>query len=97
MQTTPVPRLTRDTLFRMRSVTIRELRNRGGEVIDRAAGGESITITRAGEPVATLTPLPKRPLSAEALLAAYRDLPSLDLDRLRRDIDAVLDPSLPVT
>lgn len=78
----------------MRTVTIRELRNHGGEVIDSAAGGEGIVVTRAGEPVATLTPLPRRPLSAETLLAAYRGLPSLDQDRLRGDIDAVIEPGL---
>jgi prevent-host-death family protein len=36
-------------------VSIRDLRNHGGEVVDRAARGEAITITRAGRPVALLT------------------------------------------
>ncbi|MHB1469709.1 MAG: type II toxin-antitoxin system Phd/YefM family antitoxin, partial [Solirubrobacteraceae bacterium] len=34
----------------MSDVSIRDLRNHGGEVVDRAASGERITITRAGEP-----------------------------------------------
>src|ERR1039457_4447672 len=36
--------LTRDTVGRMAEVTIRELRNRGGEVVDRVAAGERLTV-----------------------------------------------------
>lgn len=32
--------------------SIRELRNHGGEIVDRAARGEHLTITRSGKPVA---------------------------------------------
>ena len=42
--------ITRDTFADMAKVTIRELRNQGGEIVDRAARGEQITITRAGRP-----------------------------------------------
>ena len=31
-------------------VTIRDLRNHGGEVIDRVLTGESVVITRSGSP-----------------------------------------------
>ena len=48
--------LTRDTLIIMAQVTVRELRNRGGVVIDRVARGERVTITRDGKPVAELRP-----------------------------------------
>jgi prevent-host-death family protein len=44
----------------MTDVTIRELRNQGGEVVGRAAQGEQITITRSGRPVAELRALPPR-------------------------------------
>ncbi len=40
----------------MAEITIRELRNHGGEVVDRVAHGEQITVTRAGKPVAELRP-----------------------------------------
>jgi prevent-host-death family protein len=40
----------------MAEITIRELRNHGGEVVDRVAQGEQITVTRAGKPVAELRP-----------------------------------------
>lgn len=78
----------------MADVTIRELRNNGGDVVDRAARGERITITRSGKPVATLRPLDPPTLSAEALLARWRQLPPIDADALRRDVDDVLDARL---
>jgi len=73
-------------------VTIRELRNHGGDVVDRAARGERITITRSGAPVAELRAL-RPPLSAEALVGRWRRLPAVDPVGLRRDVDRVLDPS----
>ena len=78
----------------MTDVSIRDLRNHGGEIVDRAAAGERIVITRAGEPVAELVPLQKRPLTAEALLERSRHLPPVDYDALRADLDEFLDPSL---
>jgi prevent-host-death family protein len=75
-------------------VNIRDLRNHGGEVIDRLAVGERITITRAGKPVAELRPLPGRGLSAEALLARWHRLPPVDPVALRSDLDGVLDATL---
>lgn len=81
-------RITRDTLDPMAKVTIRELRNHGGEVVDRAARGEQITITRSGRPVAELRPL-RAPLSADALLERWRRVPAVDPVALREDIDGL--------
>lgn len=78
----------------MSDVTIRELRNHGGEVVDRVTRGERVTITRAGKPVAELRPLPCPGRSAEALLARWRTLPAVDPAALRADIDQTLDPRL---
>jgi len=78
----------------MADVTIRELRNKGGEVIERVIAGEVLTVTRDGTPVAQLVPLPRKPLAAEALLERHRNLPPLDLDTLRRELDEIIDPSL---
>jgi prevent-host-death family protein len=78
----------------MAEVSIRDLRNRGGEVVDRAARGELITITRAGKRVAELRPLTRPGLSAEALVERWRHLPAVDLGALRREIDEVVDPGL---
>jgi prevent-host-death family protein len=74
----------------MAEVTIRELRNHGGEVVDRVAGGEAITVTRDGRPVAELRPITPSALSADVILRHWRRLPSLDPTRLRRDIDELL-------
>ncbi|MDQ3632781.1 MAG: type II toxin-antitoxin system prevent-host-death family antitoxin [Actinomycetota bacterium] len=78
----------------MSDVSIRELRNQGGEVVDRAARGEEITITRAGRPVAALRPVPPAALTAEVLLARWSTLPAGDPEALRRDLDVVLDATL---
>lgn len=86
--------ITRDTLLFMGDVSIRELRNHGGEVIDRVAGGEVITITRSGKPVAELKPLLSGALSAEVAISRRRLLPTVDHDLFRADIDQVLDPSI---
>lgn len=78
----------------MTDVTIRELRNKGGQVIERVIAGEVLTVTRDGVPVAQLVPLPRRPLSAEELLHRWRNVPPVDPDALRRDIDEIIDQSL---
>lgn len=78
----------------MADVSIRDLRNHGGEVIDRAAAGERITITRAGHPVAELRALPHRGPDPVTLLERWRALPHIDPTALRADIDDLLDPSL---
>lgn len=76
------------------TVTIRELRNNGGVVIDRVRAGERLTVTRSGRPVAELCPLPRRGPAAAVLLQRWRRLPPVDPDALKRDIDDVVDPSL---
>ena len=75
-------------------MSIRELRNAGGEVVERVARGETVTVTRAGHPVAELRPLRRSGLSAEALLDRWHRLPAVDPSALRRDVDAVLDSRL---
>ena len=78
----------------MTDVTIRELRNKGGQVIERVIAGEVLTVTRDGVAVAQLAPLPRRPLAAEELIARRRNLPPMDLAALRRELDEIIDPSL---
>jgi prevent-host-death family protein len=75
-------------------VSIRDLRNHGGEVVDRVARGEVVRITRSGRPVAELRPLPRPGVTAEALVEEARRLPPMDPDTLRHDIDALIDPTL---
>lgn len=89
--------MAHDAVWRLHSafeVSIRELRNHGGEVVDRVAGGEHLTVTRSGRPVAELHPVGRKALTAEVLLERWGRLPDLDADRLRHDLDGLLDPSL---
>jgi len=78
----------------MADVTIRELRNHGGEVVDRVAAGERVTITRAGRPVAELRPIPGPGLTAEQLLERWAYARPVAAGRLRADLDEIIDPSL---
>lgn len=78
----------------MTTVTVRELRNQGGQVLDRVAAGERVVVTRDGTPVAELRPLLARALDGTTLLQRWRHLPPVDPEGLRADLDAVLDPRL---
>lgn len=78
----------------MDRVTMRELRNHGGDVIDRVVAGEELVVTRDGRPVAALRPLRRPAITARALLERWRTIPTVDPARLRGDIDRVIDPSL---
>ncbi len=78
----------------MGEVAVRDLRNHGGEILNRVAAGEALTVTRDGEPIAELRPLPRRPLPAHQLLKRWSRLPAVDPTRLREDIDSVLDSTL---
>jgi antitoxin (DNA-binding transcriptional repressor) of toxin-antitoxin stability system len=86
--------ITRDTLTGMAEVSIRDLRNHGGDVVERAMHGERITITRSGRAVAELRAISPPGLSAEALLSRRRRLPPVDPGPLRRDVDRLLDAGL---
>ena len=78
----------------MGTVTIRDLRNRGGDVMDRVEAGEQVTVTRDGRPVAELRPARSPGVAAAVLLERWQRLPAVDANALRRDIDAVVDQSL---
>ncbi len=75
-------------------MTVRDLRNRGGRVLDRVARGETLTVTLDGRPVAELRPLGGHPLPAGELLARWRRLPPVDPGLLRADLDRVVEPGL---
>ena len=78
----------------MSSVNVRDLRNKGGEVVDRVARGASVIVTTGGAAVAELRPIPKQALDRETLLARFKRLPAVDPAKLRRDLDRVVDPAL---
>jgi prevent-host-death family protein len=88
--------LTRDTILLVSNpeVSIRDLRNHGGEVIDRVMAGEKLTVTRSGRPVAELRPLAAARLKASVILEHWSRLPRIDPNRLREQLDDAVSPSL---
>lgn len=78
----------------MGDVSIRDLRNHGGEAVERAQRGERLTITRAGKPVAQLVGLPRPAAPLDELQRRWARLPHVDAAALRRDIDDVVDPAI---
>jgi antitoxin (DNA-binding transcriptional repressor) of toxin-antitoxin stability system len=78
----------------MAEVTIRELTNQAGRVVDRVLAGERVTVVRDGKAVAELRPLGRTPLPAATLLERWRRLPGVDPEALRRDLDVFIDRSL---
>ncbi len=86
--------LTGDTVARMANVSVRDLRNHGGDVLQRVSQGEILTVTHAGQAIAELRPLRRRRLTAAALVDRRHHLTLVDQGALRADIDSVIDPSL---
>lgn len=63
-------------------------------MLDRVERGERVIVTRDGRAIAELRPLPRRSPGPRELIERRKWMPRIDPDALRRDIDAVLDPSL---
>jgi prevent-host-death family protein len=78
-----------------RIITQRELRNDSAAVLREVQAGRTLIVTRNGTPVAELRPVsPRRFVPRAAIADAARQAPRVDAGRFRRDIDAVVDPSL---
>ena len=75
------------------TVTVRELRNQGGQVLDRVLAGEQLTITRDGQPVAELSPL-SIPTNLTTLKKRAAKIKAIDPISLRNDLDEIVDPWL---
>jgi prevent-host-death family protein len=78
----------------MERVSVRDLRNHGGEVLDRVVRGEAVIVTRDGAEVAELRPRVRRSAPAADLIARRRLLPKVDPEQLRSDLDELIDPTL---
>lgn len=76
-----------------REVSQRELRNDSGSILRAAEEGESFVVTRNGTPVARLIPYErdKAFVSKEELRRSSARVPSIDLDRLRSEMDEYID------
>ena len=78
----------------MRTITHRDLRKDSGEIMGAPDEGEECVVTRNGVPVDELRPVRRRFVRSEVLLNAMRDIPPLDAERFRADIDTVLDQTI---
>ena len=73
-----------------RDITQRQLRNDSGEIMRALDQGETFVVTRNGVPVGELTPLRRRRfVPADAAITMFRGAPSVELARLRADLDSV--------
>jgi antitoxin (DNA-binding transcriptional repressor) of toxin-antitoxin stability system len=76
-------------------ITQRQLRNDSGEIMRGLDMGRTYLVTRNGVPVGELAPLRRhRFVSAETAIATFKGAPSVDLDRLRSDLDRVASQDL---
>ena len=73
---------------------MRELRNHGGEILNRVQRGEHLTVTRDGVEIAELTPVLQPPQQVSVLINRRRLIPRVDPAALRADIDALIDQSI---
>jgi len=76
-----------------KTITQRELRNDSAAVMDAVEAGETIVVTRNGNPVAELRPARRRRLATTAEVArSLHGLPKVDLDAMRAEADQFLGP-----
>ncbi|MGC8628323.1 MAG: PIN domain-containing protein [Acidimicrobiales bacterium] len=87
----PVRRTTCYTVFVFTVLTQRQLCNDSGEVMRRLEQGESFVLTRNGVPVGELALLRRhRFVKADVAVAMFRGALSVDLARLRAELDYVV-------
>jgi prevent-host-death family protein len=78
-----------------RSITQRELRNDSGAVLREVQAGRTLLVTRNGVPVAELRPVaPRRFVPRAVIIQSAMRAPRIDGRRFRKDLDAVVNPSV---
>lgn len=78
-----------------RIITQRELRNDSAAVLREVQAGETLIVTRNGEPIAELRPIqPRRFVPRAVISAAMVSAPRIDAARFRADLDASVNPSV---
>jgi antitoxin (DNA-binding transcriptional repressor) of toxin-antitoxin stability system len=77
-------------------ISQRELRNDSGRIMRGLDEGKSFIVSRNGAPVGELRPLRRhRFVSAQSAVEMFRGGPRVDGATLRRDLDQVVDQSIP--
>lgn len=75
-------------------ITQRQLRNDSAAVLREVQAGHTLIVTRNGEPVAELRPLSRRRFVPRSVVQdAAQRATRVDANRLRADLDAVVDQS----
>jgi antitoxin (DNA-binding transcriptional repressor) of toxin-antitoxin stability system len=75
-----------------REISQRQLRNESGEIMRELDRGESFVVTRNGVPVGELRPIRRRRfVPKDVALAVFSGASRIDSDRLRSDVDVILD------
>jgi len=78
-----------------KTINQRELRNASAKVLRDVQAGQTVVVTRNGEPVAELRPIqPRRFASRAALAEGAARMPRIDAKRFRADIDAAVNQSI---
>lgn len=78
-----------------KTVNQRELRNDAAKVLREVQAGQTVIVTRNGEPVAELRPIrPHRFVPRAVIVEAAARAPRIDARRFRADLDAVIDQSV---
>jgi prevent-host-death family protein len=80
-----------------RSVPQRELRNQNARIINEVAEGATFIVTRNGEPVAELRPIPRGRrnfVSATEVAALAGNGPHIDAIAFRNDLDSIVEQSV---
>lgn len=78
-----------------KTINQRELRNTSAKVLREVQAGQTVIVTRNGEPVAELRPIqPRRLVPRAAIAGVAMRAPRIDAERFRADIDAVIDQSI---
>lgn len=79
--------------FGVVDVSVCDLREHGGDLVERVRRGERIIITQSGRRVAQLVAIRERSVSLAALIERRRHLPPVDPAVLLTDCDSVVDAS----
>ena len=77
----------------MTDISVRDLRNEGGEILDSVMRGATVTVTRQGRPIAELRPI-RRGTDTAHLLEIWQGTPTFAFDRLREDLAEIFEDSL---
>jgi antitoxin (DNA-binding transcriptional repressor) of toxin-antitoxin stability system len=76
-------------------ISQRELRNDSGRIMRALDEGRSFVVSRNGRPVGELRPLRRdRFVAAAVAVETFRNAPKVDWNRMRQDLDELIDQDL---